>query len=439
MARLSMLGAFAAAASACTPSTGPVLGNAPTEPLYEILIDERRPAQAEVHLALPSVPVRLMTARGGDVAGIGAVHCEDGRPAKRDGEAWLVPPGCVRVAWTVVIDDIDATGIDASLPIAAYSRRHGYWLLPERDSLLRADDRGGSAVVRLRLVDGRSIERRYAFPSNDQPPFYAVIGFRPAREHVGSDFALRVVGAPPDYPWMGAIHRHVLASWSAWRRDLVAGSAPAMIDWAWVRPSAGAEPGYTASAGAEAIVSQIVLRDGDPDAEAKARVVIATSAAHEGFHTITGAAGQAWPAWVNESLASHYAIEAARGFLQPEDRPWLDAFYLDPEVRAPLLDAQARYSAGDGEQAQVFYTWGARFWREIEKVLTNPPNRSGRLAALLRATNNFSGTDLVNADAIAALLDRHSDGRAQPIVRCFLQGAACPTMPSRTAAPGSLD
>jgi hypothetical protein len=172
-------------------------------------------------------------------------------------------------------------------------------------------------------------------------------------------------------------------------------------------------------------VSQIRLREGDPDAESKARAVIAASAAHEGFHTITGAAGQAWPAWVNESLANHFAIEAARGFLAPGDRKFLERFYVEPQVSGPLLEAQARYSSGDGEQAQLFYIHGARFWREVERVLTTPASPSGRLAALIKRSNNFAGVNLNDAAAVTGFLDHHSDGRAGPIVRCFLLGQGC--------------
>ena len=81
-------------------------------------------------------------------------------------------------------------------------------------------------------------------------------------------------------------------------------------------------------------------------------------------------------------IANHFAIDAARGFLAPEDHRWLQVLFADPEVRSSLLIAQARYAAGGGEQDQAFHPWGARFWREIEKVLTNPPNRAGRIAAL---------------------------------------------------------
>jgi hypothetical protein len=258
-------------------------------------------------IAVASAQLSIYPARDGDGAGVTDVHCEDGRKALQKDGRWRVPTGCRRLEWTIALDDLDATGIDAGLPSAAYSRRHEFLVLPERDGLLRAGNDGGSATVRLIDMDGSIVAREYAFPSINQPPFYAIVGTQPSQEYVSNGFALRIFGNAPEYMWMDEIHQHVLSTWTSWSRDLVSGRAPSKIDWAWVRPVEDAEPGYNASAGAEAIVSQIVLRDSDPDAEAKARVVIATSAAHEGFHSITGAAGQAWPAWVNESLAlRHY-------------------------------------------------------------------------------------------------------------------------------------
>lgn len=424
LVRLAICSAVATVAAGCAPIASRLRADIPA-PHYDIRIDAARPAEAEVRLAVPLAPARLTPARDGDGAGISDVRCEDGRAAEREGMSWTVPPGCTRFIWRVALEDLDANGVDASLPIAAYSRRHSYWLLPERDGLLRATSDSGTVLMRLRLTDGHTGERRYMFPSNNQPPFYAIIGSRPRHEYSSNGFVMRVFGAPPDYGWMRAIHDHVLESWARWRRDLVSGTVPERIDWAWVQPPRDLSPGYNASAGAEAIVSQIKLREGDPDAEAKARVVIATSAAHEGFHTIVGAAGQAWPAWVGESLANHYAITAARTFLAPEDHRWLEAIYIEPEVQVPLLDAQARYSAGDGGQGQVFYTYGARFWREIERVLTNEPNGSGRLAALIQESNDFAGTNLTDAEEVADLLDAHSNGRARPIVLCFLRGIGC--------------
>ena len=417
LALLSMLPAACATAPAPPPAS--------PAPHYAIAIDAAQPAFADVTLTVRQAPEALVPARAGDGSGLSDVRCADGRAVVRSGGRWLPPPGCTQFRWRVALDPLDGRGLDASVPAAAYSARQAYWVLPERDMLLRASGAGGTATLSLRRTDGGRIVRRYRLPSDQQPPFYAVVGTRPAASYVREGLALSVYGAPPAFPWMDAIHADVLAAWNRWRRDLVAGPSPDRIDWAWVEPAASQEPGYNASAGAEAIVSQIRLRDGDPDAEAKARAVIATSAAHEGFHSLTGAAGQAWPAWVNESLASHFAIEAVRGFLSPADFRFVERFYVEPELHGPLLAAQAAFAEGDGDQAQLFYIHGARFWREIEAVLHVPPNGSGRLAALIHSSRNFAGVDLASAGALAAFLDRHSAGRAGPIVRCYLEGQGC--------------
>ena len=412
--------------NACAAGGGAGGERAPLEARYRVVLDERRPDMAEIALDLPADTSALTAARDGDGASLLDVRCADGRPSIRTAAGWAVPPGCRRMRWRARLQPIDAAGLDASLPVGAFSVEHRYWVVPERDSFLRAAAAAGSASVSLRLANGSTVERRYQFPSNTQPPFYAVVGADPTVEYQREGVGLRVFGAPPAFPWMNAVHGDVLTTWARWHSDLVRGGAPASIDWAWVRPTEALEPGYNASAGAEAIISQIKLRPGDPDGEAKARAVIATSAAHEGFHSITGAAGQAWPAWVNESLANHFAIEAARAFLAPSDFRFVELFYIEPDVRTPLLEAQAGYAAGDGEQAGIFYVHGARFWRAIERVLDGPAGGSGKLAALIKASDNLAGVDLHDADSLAAFLDRHSSDRAGPIVRCYLLGSDCP-------------
>lgn len=399
---------------------------------YEIAVDQNAPERALVVLNLPrgAVDVALKPARDGDGSSVENLRCRGGSIIPRSELGWVVPSGCKRAEWTIRLDDIDAAGLDASLPSAAFSRRFGYWIIPEQDGLLRYSDAGGTVNISGRLDNGQTISRAYAHPSNTQPPFYAVIGVTPSVQYAHEGFQLDVFGSPPEYPWMEDIHRSVLETWARWRRDIVSGESPSQIDWAWVQGTTDMEPGYNASAGAEAIISQIRLREGDPDAEAKARAVIGASAAHEGFHTITGAAGQAWPAWVNESLANHFSIEAARRFLSPADFRFIEAFYIEPDVSRPLIEAQRAYNEGDGSQAAIFYTYGAKFWRAIEDVLTNEPNGSGRLAALIKGSNNFDGVNLTNAGALADFLDQHSAGRAGGIVACFLEGAGCPDQPS---------
>lgn len=402
---------------------------------YHVALSEADPTVADFELRQPPRGAVLVAARGGDASAIETPRCgEAAVPAA--GGRWTVPAGCAVLRWRVRLADQDA-GVDASVPPSSWSARHRFWFLAERHGWLRPSDGAGAGnvTVRVRRRDGQAVERLYAFPTSDEPPFYAVIGFAPARVYAAGGFRLEVFGSAPDFPWMDGIHDAVLATWARWRRDLVPAGVATLSEMAlaWLPPPPGAEPGYGGSAGGSAIGVQIVLREGDPDAEAKARAVIGAGAAHEGFHSITGAGAQAWPAWVNESLANHFAIEAARAFLDPADFVWVRRFYVEPRMPGGLLAAQAAYAAGDGDQRTQFYTKGARFWAAIERVLTIPPNGSGRLAALIRASNNFEGVNLNDGAALAAFLDRHSGGAAAPLVDCFLVRPAC----DRPEAPPS--
>jgi len=394
---------------------------------YQVTLSEAEPGVAEFELRRPPPGAVLVAARDGDAAAIAAPRCGETAVPAAAGR-WTVPAGCAALRWRVRLADQDG-GVDASVPPSSWSARHRFWFLAERHGWLRPADGpgGGHVTIRLRRRDGQVVERLQAFPSNDEPPFYAVVGFTPARVYSRDGFRLEVFGGAPDFPWMDGIHDSVLATWARWRRDLVPAGIATLSEMAlaWLPPPPGAEPGYGGSAGGAAIGVQIVLREGDPNAEAKARAVIGAGAAHEGFHSITGAGAQAWPAWANESLANHFAIEAARAFLDPADFVWVRRFYVEPRMAGGLLAAQAAYAAGDGDQRYQFYTKGARFWAAIERVLTSPPNGSGRLAALIRSSNNFAGVNLNDGAALAAFLDRHSGGAAGPLVDCFLVRPNC--------------
>jgi len=101
-----------------------------------------------------------------------------------------------------------------------------------------------------------------------------------------------------------------------------------------------------------------------------------------------------------------------------------DELVATPNPR-PLLEADRRFGKDDGDQEVIFYSKGARFWMEIEAVLTGPANPSGRLAALIKATGGMRGLDWRDANAVAGFFDRHSAGRAGPIVRCYLVQPGC--------------
>lgn len=423
--RERILAAAAAAALGGCATTNP----APVTPplAYRVLLDEATPLVARLELADP--PARLLPARDGTAEPIEGISC-DGRPLGLADNRLDVPRGCARLRWSVRLADQDRGGVDASRPPSLWSPLHRFWFLAERHGFLRPADlqRRGRVTIATRLRNGSSMEQTIAYPSLEEPPFYAVAGAAPVATYEQGSVRMRVWGDPPAFPWMAELHRHVLAAWGRWRGDVVAPGAasPAALDFAWLTPRAEMEPGYNASAGAQAIGAQLRLRTGDPAAETKARAVIGSSAAHEGFHAIIGTTGEGWPTWASESLANHFALEAARQFLAPADYAFLEQLYSDAEVRKPLLAAQSAFDEGEQDANRfVFYSRGPRFWREIEAVLTSRANGSGRLAALIQDSDGFRGIDLSDADTLASYLDRYSDGRAGRIVRCHLLGLGC--------------
>jgi predicted metalloprotease with PDZ domain len=98
------------------------------------------------------------------------------------------------------------------------------------------------------------------------------------------------------------------------------------------------------------------------------------------LHEQTHQLGVAHPAWLSESLAQHYALEAlgrsgalpAADFRKARDRvtrPWSLTPEADSRVR--LLAAHRRYlRTGSLEAYRIFYTNGARFWHVVDRAIS---------------------------------------------------------------------
>jgi hypothetical protein len=401
------------------------------EAVFQVRLDAARPLVAQIALT-PALnwPERVVIApaRGGNRAAISHPAC-DGEPLKPAIPAgWVLPTGCNTVRWTVRLIDQDDDGIDASLPASSWSTKGNFWFLSEGAGFLRplAPDVSGRVEVEVALPKGSTVTRRYPFPASDQPPFYAVVGLTPTRVYGRRGIRLLVYGREPPYRWMAHAHVAILDAWADWRRDVLPAGIqpPDELAFAWLNPPTGAEPGFSASAGAAAIAMQAVPRMDDPDTELKLRAAMTLVGSHEGFHTLVGAAGQTWPAWVNESLANTFAYMTAKRHLDARHMTFVDRQVM-ASADVSLMEAQRLYVAGDGSQALIFYGKGARFWMAIERVLITRTNGSGKLAALLQDTSNMAGLDWSNPDAVAQFLDQRSAGRAGVIVRCYLVDRGC--------------
>lgn len=393
------------------------------QPAYAIAIDERVPLTVRFSLSLPGDPAaQLAGALPTD-----APRCGGKVLAAIEGDVWLKPAGCGAVTWAAQLIDHDAAGIDATDPDAAWSARNRLWILSRKLPWLRTENQPpASANVRIKLSNGRVLERRYRVTPDRGAPLVLTMGAGKVRHYPEQGFEIRVMGDAPDFRWVDTLQRAVARSWLDWRRDIlpVNDRTPRVLDVAWVQPTAGVGPGFFASANSDAVLMQYSPDPADPHPAVKLRAAIMLIGAHEGFHTLLGGIPGERPAWINESWASYFAYAAARRHLTGDSRAHADALIATPHLR-PLLEADRRFGKDDRGQEVIFYSKGARFWMAIEKVLASPANPSGRLAALIQSTEGMRGLDWRDAEAVATFLDRHSGGRARTIVRCYLVKPGC--------------
>jgi hypothetical protein len=248
---------------------------------------------------------------------------------------------------------------------------------------------------------------------------------RPVRTFAADGLTVRAFGCLPTSkadPW----HRQLASIISAWRRDLLPPdtSTPALLNYVWLpRPSAG-KPGLNASANSGSVLLQYIAEPSDAVAGPRLKVGILMVGAHEAFHTLGAVRGA--PAWVDESLATYFAIRAAKPYLDQESLQLAQEF-VNARADRSLLNLQRAFGAGDGSAYASFYSKGARFWAAIERVLAVRPNGSGKLSSLIRQTEGLKGIDWSNGNQIAEYLDRYSEGRAGAVVRCFVVEDICPT------------
>jgi hypothetical protein len=195
------------------------------------------------------------------------------------------------------------------------------------------------------------------------------------------------------------------------------------MNYVWLpRPIAG-EPGLNASANSGSVLMQYIPAPNDIVPGPRLKVGILMVGAHEAFHVLGAVRGG--PAWVNESLATYFAVRSARPYLDQESLQLVQEFVNARDGRS-LLNLQRAFNVGDGSAYPSFYAKGARFWAAIERVLAVRPNGSGKLSALIRQTEGLKGIDWSDGDQIAEYLDRYSEGRARAVVRCFVIEDNCP-------------
>lgn len=338
---------------------------------------------------------------------------------------WLKPAGCRLVSWAATVPNLDGKAFDASRPASFWSARRHMWLLSGDLPWLRAKDQPWTPVRVVRQSGGGSFVTDTALPSRPDDPVYMLIGQAKRRYTVGP-VVTAVYGDVPEGARYDRLQRIVATTLARRRRDLLPDDAVKRerFNYVWLQETGGMVPGMFASTGSDAILMQFVPDNKDRHPYAKLEAGILLTGAHEGFHALAGILSDGKPVWVNESWASYFSYATARHVLTGQALSTAKGLFEEP-ASLSVLQAQALLDHGDGSGYEVFYTKAARFWAAIDAALINPPNESGRLAALIKQTRGMQGVDWADPTSIAAFLDRYSNDRAKPIVRCYLAGERC--------------
>ncbi len=113
--------------------------------------------------------------------------------------------------------------------------------------------------------------------------------------------------------------------------------------------------------------------------------------AHEQFHQLTDLVAEdrvSRPVWVNESLAQYFGLKAIeRSGLPQSSLAHIRNRFIEPDrkVEVPLLTLSRRYAAGDRSVYPLFYSQGATFWAELDRVLSEGSRGQQTLGDLLPA------------------------------------------------------
>lgn len=375
---------------ACTPLEARLARGGETTAEYRLRVSpDLAQVEAEVRLGRRSGPalLRLARRRGWQErqAALRDVRCLHGEPLARfREEGWVLPAACAGARWTVPLAPIPPRGYDVPSLRAAASKARDLAILPGAAVLLVPHAFRGEAHLVLEPGPGRPAHhalepapdgtlRLPALP--DAADVLLGVGRFETRVARAGDLAVKhcFAGAlPTALPRLVAENGKALA----WLRGVLGGPAARRWQVFWFPTARSGMPlGGAAARRSLAVSWREGLRPAPHLRPALLPFVPLLLVLHEQVHLLLGDR----PAWLGESLAQHYALEALgrSGLVTPE--AWQDAWTaitrpwsLTPEAdaRVPLLAAVRRYQrTGDARAFGLLYTNGPRFWRALDLAI----------------------------------------------------------------------
>jgi hypothetical protein len=398
-------------ASPATPAS--VAEHAPIH--YTVTVAAERPLLLDASLDLDEFAGSGRTAHVqgtnfGLVPQVGDVRC-DGQPVEQDGQGhWPLPDLCRQLEWTIAVREAEPMGVDASAQASLYFPEPGWWLLSEPTSLLRVSAAPAGRGLAVQFTGLPESARQTGGqpsagggwrvpPFGSAPEFYAfgvlhshALDFETLQVTYVADDPAAIERLPLE-PAHRSILKYLLDTFPV-TADQANGSHLLVI-WLGVDEAHGHAGG---AAGSRSFLANYVVGDaGNDDLNAVRTLMIL---AHEQVHQLVDLFGPSAPisTWASESLAQYYGLTALRHSpLAATAVERAHAFFIDPvrPVEAGLRTLQARHEAGDADAYDLFYTQGATFWSEVDRVLReagSPDGLDALLPMLLGA--GFEGVDL---------------------------------------------
>jgi hypothetical protein len=419
-------------------STADSPGSQPLPTHYTIRVDAARPLELEASLDLHEFPGLDRTA-GVQGTGFGLasqvqnVHCDGAViTASADG-LWTLPNGCRRLQWTVAVRVAAPLAVDASEQESLFFENPGWWLLSEPTSLLRVSSAAPGRDLDLQIIGepsgtqqvGGAIlsERSWRVPPLGSAPEFFAIGMLHSRAlEMGAlkvtyvfDDPLRVEQLP-----LETAHRRMLDRLLTVFTMPEDGAPPhLLVVWLGVDARHGQAGG---AAGSRSFLANYVVGESaDADLNAVRTLLIL---AHEQVHQLVDVAKPAspLPTWAAESLAQFYGLSSLRhSGLAESSVQRAFAHFIDPHrpVDAGLRALEDRHAAGDADAYASFYTQGATFWFEVDRILRAHGVAEGldeHLPAVLSA--GFEGSDL--SPALSTELVRIGGTEMEEVLKRYL-------------------
>lgn len=379
----------------CWPGTTFALGDytvrAATAPDHHLELSLRLPSAA------PGVERKLAT-RGsawGMHDQVVAPHCGPAPLQAGDGGTWLLPASCERVTWRVAAPPRQDGHELPDHQSVSFPGPAQWTLLVEPTSLLRLVGDATDATLRAadaktHLLGGTPTANGWRIPGGTHAPEVFIVGNAPTQEREAGGFQIRDVADNLDaVRQLGllSLHEQALAHLVA---VVFGGHPPPPADRSLLVVWLGIEARHrqiSGVAGSRSFVANYLV--GDREKARRNRALTLMVLAHEQFHQLLDVKRDtraSVPAWVNESLAHYFGLQAMQASMgKDKAAAALAREEIDPArpVLHKLMEFESLSKTDIDAARRLVYAQGATFWSEMDRALSAHPGGARTLASLI--------------------------------------------------------